>query len=86
MNPPPAPYLSRAELIEGLRGGGRLSDGWEAEWAAELLEHASAERLSADALAALAVSRRCLILATEALQALNQAQLALADALEAAQL
>lgn len=50
---------------------------------ADLLEHASAERLSATALAALASARHRLEVAAEAMQALDAAQLALAEALEA---
>lgn len=93
MDPTPAPlelYLDRDCLIEGLRGGGtycRPEDQvWEHGWSADLLQHASAERLSPAGLAALAVARRCFDQATQALRELERAQLALADALEAPQL
>lgn len=83
MDPTTAPFLSRDELLLGLRGGGCLEPGcWEAGWAAELLAHASTERLSPAGLAALATARRCLDQANQALRELERAQLALADALE----
>lgn len=79
----PARYLNRPELIEGLRGGGTEPGCWEPGWAAELLDHASQERLSAEGLAALATARRCLDQVDQALRELQNAQAALAAALEA---
>jgi hypothetical protein len=84
MDPATDRYLSRPELIEGLRGGGALEPGcWEPGWAVELLDHASQERLSTEALAALATARRCLDQTAQALRELQHAQAALAEALEA---
>jgi hypothetical protein len=85
MDAPPSRYLNRPELIAGLRGGGAEPGCWEPGWTADLLEHASQERLSPEALAALASARRCLDLIAQALRELELAQLALADALEARQ-
>lgn len=76
----PALYLSRAEVIQSLKKSAESREGWELE-AAELLAHASAERLSPAALAALAAARHRLEVATRALQELDQAQLVLAAAL-----
>jgi hypothetical protein len=82
----PALYLTRPELIEGLRGCGQSAEAWDEEGLADLLAHASAERLSPAALAALASARHRLEVAAQALRELDRAQLALADALEAPQL
>jgi hypothetical protein len=89
----PAPlelYLDRETLIEGLRGGGTFcrpeDQVWEQGWCADLLQHASVERLSPAGLAALAVARRCFDQATQAVRELQRAKLALADALETPQL
>jgi hypothetical protein len=76
-------FLTRAELIEALRLDGQSAETWECNLPADLLEHASAEPLTPEALAALAVARRCFEQATAALLALDHAQLALAAALEA---
>jgi hypothetical protein len=85
MDPTTTPdlFLSRTELIEALRIYGQSAETWDRDLPADLLEHASAELLTPEALAALAVARRCFDQATAAVLALDRAQLALATALEA---
>lgn len=80
---PPELFLIRSELIEALRREGQSAEIWDRGIPVDLLEHASAERLGPEALAAVAVARRCLDLATASVLELDRAQLALADALEA---
>ena len=76
------PFLTRAELIEALRFTATAPETWDGEWPAELLAHAGAERLSTDALAALAAARCQLQEAMAAMQRLDRAMARLADALE----
>ena len=79
----PAHDLSRADVAETLRGSGQSSHhDWDPETAPWLLSTAAALPQSAESLSALATAYRAQQLVAEALKTLDEAMLALADALE----